>query len=69
MEVGTLHFNGSRWSIWYPDGRDFELHCGNVLALKIGGNWVQTSIEHGGGRYYSTTPGTCLCSGVEARRG
>jgi uncharacterized protein DUF5348 len=65
---GVLQWNVEtrRWEIVNGDW-EFELHCGTVIELLIGAHWIKTRIEHSGGNYYSTEPGTQLQRGLEAR--
>ncbi len=64
-EVGKLYLN--------RDGRpaldDWTYFtCGSPIMIKIGANWVKTTIEHDGTRYYAvgykglTLPGLTACA-------
>lgn len=73
MIKGKLSFDpfSKRWSIIDPEDRDSkcELTSGSFCELKIGDHWIPTVIESYDGKYYSTKPGTKLCSQLEARIG
>lgn len=42
-----LDVNSDRWTVYPKQGYPWDLHCGDVVALKIGGRYQSCRIEMG----------------------
>lgn len=65
---GKLRRNDiGRWEFQDEESDEiFQLTSGSVCEVRIGKEWIRTTIEHYKD-YYATTKGVELCEGLEAR--